>query len=300
MNQNEQGTNIYKAGYVALVGKPNVGKSTLMNALVGQKLSIATHKPQTTRHRILGILSKNNYQAIFLDTPGLIDPRYALQQIMVEKIHRAVSDADMVLVILDITEPDIPDAIIRSIDSRPIPVFLILNKCDLINRNDALPVIEKLNRTYSCTGIIPVSALLGEGIDILEDQIAIHLPEHPPYYPQDIVTEHPERFFVAEIIREQIFLLYEEEIPYSTTVLIEDFTEQEGRKDVIRAEIVVDRESQKPIIIGKGGAKLKSLGVRARKQIEEFLGRPVYLQLFVKTREKWRNTDAWLKRFGYS
>jgi GTPase len=300
MNQNEQGTNIYKAGYVALVGKPNVGKSTLMNALVGQKLSIATHKPQTTRHRILGILSKNNYQAIFLDTPGLIDPRYALQQIMVEKIHRAVSDADMVLVILDITEPDIPDAIIRSIDSRSIPVFLILNKCDLINRNDALPVIEKLNRTYSCTGIIPVSALLGEGIDILEDQIAIHLPEHPPYYPQDIVTEHPERFFVAEIIREQIFLLYEEEIPYSTTVLIEDFTEQEGRKDVIRAEIVVDRESQKPIIIGKGGAKLKSLGVRARKQIEEFLGRPVYLQLFVKTREKWRNTDAWLKRFGYS
>jgi GTPase len=300
MHQNEQGTNIYKAGYVALVGKPNVGKSTLMNALVGQKLSIATHKPQTTRHRILGILSQNNYQAIFLDTPGLIDPRYALQQIMVEKIHRAVSDADMVLVILDITEPDIPDAIIRSIDSRSIPVFLILNKCDLINRNDALPVIEKLNRTYSCTGIIPVSALLGEGIDILEDQIAIHLPEHPPYYPQDIVTEHPERFFVAEIIREQIFLLYEEEIPYSTTVLIEDFTEQEGRKDVIRAEIVVDRESQKPIIIGKGGAKLKSLGVRARKQIEEFLGRPVYLQLFVKTREKWRNTDAWLKRFGYS
>jgi GTPase len=300
MNQNGQEANIYKAGYVALVGKPNVGKSTLMNALVGQKLSIATHKPQTTRHRILGILSKNNYQAIFLDTPGLIDPRYALQQVMVEKIHRAISDADVVLVILDITEPGIPDAIIRSIDSRSIPVFLILNKCDLINRNDALPVIEKLNRTYSCTGIIPISALRGEGIDTLEDQIATHLPVHPPYYPPDIVTEHPERFFVAEIIREQIFLLYDEEIPYSTTVLIEDFTEQEGRKDVIRAEIVVDRESQKPIIIGKGGAKLKSLGVRARKQIEEFLGRPVFLQLFVKTREKWRNTDAWLKRFGYS
>jgi GTPase len=299
MNQHEQDIENFKAGYVALVGNPNVGKSTLMNSLLGEKLSITTHKPQTTRHRILGILSKSHSQAIFLDTPGLIDPRYGLQRTMVEKIHKAIADADIILLIIDITDLHIPDSVLSSLSNKTIPVFLVLNKCDLINRNESLPIIDKFKEVYSWMGIVPISALRGEGIDALENLITSHLPTHPPYYPPDQITEYPERFFVAELIREQIFKQYEEEIPYSTTVLIEEFIEKEGRKDVIRAEIVVDRESQKPIIIGKGGAKLKELGIHARKNIEEFLGRPVFLQLFVKTREKWRNKEEWLKRFGY-
>ncbi len=289
----------YKAGYVALVGKPNVGKSTLLNALLGQKISITTPKPQTTRHRILGILSRHSFQAIFLDTPGLIDPRYKLQQIMVEKIHLAVADADVAILITDVTYPDVPEALVEEIKKQNIPCFLLLNKCDLINRNEALPVIESFNEKKIFDEIIPISALKAEGIDELEKTIEKYLPYHPPYYPPDIVSEHPERFFVAELIREQIFLRYSQEIPYSTSVQITEFKEQEEKKDVIRAEIIVDRESQKPILIGKGGKKLKELGIAAREQIELFLDRPVFLELFVKSRDKWRDDEQWLKRLGY-
>lgn len=289
----------HRAGYVAIVGKPNVGKSTLLNVMLGQKISITTPKPQTTRHRILGILSRDSFQAIFLDTPGLIDPRYTLQKYMVRKIHQAVADADVVMIMTDITDPVVPVPLIEDIKTRNVPCLLILNKCDLINRNEALPVMESFHEKNIFNEIIPVSALKAEGIDEIEKTIENYLPVHPPYYPPDIVSEHPERFFVAELIREQIFVRLSQEIPYSTTVQILEFKEAEGKKDVIRAEIIVDRESQKPIVIGKGGKKLKELGIAAREQIEQFLGRPVFLELFVKSRDKWRDDDRWLKRLGY-
>ncbi len=299
MTQTDTETKTYKAGYAALVGKPNVGKSTLLNSLLGQKLSIATHKPQTTRHRLLGILSRDFFQAIIIDTPGLIEPKYKLQRTMVDKIQGALIDADVVLLVTEVTRPEIPPGIIDALARRKVPVFLILNKCDLINRNEALPVIERLNSEFGFSGIIPVSALRNEGIEEVEKAIESSLPEHPPFYPPDQVTDQPERFFVAELVREQIFLRYDEELPYSTTVQIAEFNEKEGRKDVIRAEIIVDRESQKPIIIGRRGNRLKELGIAARTSIEEFLQRPVFLELHVKTREKWRNSEEWLKRFGY-
>lgn len=289
----------FKAGYVAIVGKPNVGKSTLVNAILGQKISITASKPQTTRHRILGVLSRQSFQAIFLDTPGLIDPKYKLQEYMVGRIKQAVADADILMVVTEVTKADVPETFVETIQSSRIPSFLILNKCDLINRNEALPVIEEWHQRKIFDEIIPVSALRAEGIDEIEKTLENYLPIHPPYYPPDIVSEQPERFFVAELIREQIFLRYSQEIPYSTTVHILEFIEQEEKKDVIRAEIVVDRESQKPILIGKGGKRLKELGIAAREQIELFLGRPVYLELFVKSRDGWRDSEQWLRRFGY-
>ncbi len=299
MNADTSTQKQYRAGYVAIVGKPNVGKSTLLNALLGQKISIITPKPQTTRHRILGILSRESFQAIFLDTPGLIDPRYKLQKYMVGKVHQAVADADVAIVMTEVTDPDIPDSLLEEIKKQSVPSFLILNKCDMINRNEALPVIESFHGKNIFDEIIPVSALKAEGVDEIEKTIEKYLPVHPPYYPPDIVSEHPERFFVAELIREQIFLRFSQEVPYSTAVQIIEFKEREGRKDVIRAEIIVDRESQKPILIGKGGKKLKELGTAAREQIELFLDRPVFLELFVKSRDKWRDDDQWLKRLGY-
>ncbi len=289
----------FKAGYAALVGRPNVGKSTLMNVLLHQKISITTPKPQTTRHRVLGILTRDSSQTIFLDTPGLIDPRYELQRYMVGQIHQSIADADIAVIMVEVTDPKLPDELINGIKQQGVPCLLVLNKCDLIRRNDALPVIEAFYEQQIFDEIIPISALRAEGIDELEKTIEQYLPYHPPYYPPDIVSEQPERFFVAELIREQIFIRYAQEVPYSTTVHILEFKEQEGRKDVIRAEIIVDRESQKPILIGKGGKKLKELGTAAREQIELFLERPVYLELFVKARDKWRDDEKWLRRLGY-
>jgi GTPase len=299
MNSDTPAQEEYRSGYVAIVGKPNVGKSTLLNALLRQKISITTPKPQTTRHRILGVLSRESFQAIFLDTPGLIDPRYKLQKYMVEKIHQAVIDADVAIIITEVTDPDVPESLVVEIKNRNVPCLLVLNKCDLINRNESLPVIESFHEKNLFDEIIPLSALRSEGIDEVERTLEKYLPVHPPYYPTDMVSDHPERFFVAELIREQIFLRFSQEIPYSTTVQILEFKEEEGRKDVIRAEIIVDRETQKPILIGKGGKKLKELGIAAREQIELFLDRPVFLELFVKSRGKWRDDDRWLKRLGY-
>jgi GTPase len=299
MNQASHIQDTFKSGYIAIVGKPNVGKSTLMNALLGQKVSITTPKPQTTRHRVLGILSRDTYQAIFLDTPGIIQPRYELQKVMVGKVFQAIADADIVMVMTEVTEPQLPEELLKAVRSKGLPSILILNKCDLINRNEALPVIESFHKKEIFNEIVPVSALKAEGITEIEKTIERYLPVHPPYYPADVISEHPERFFVAELIREQVFLRFGQEIPYSTTVTITDFVESEGKKDVIRAEIIVERESQKPILIGKKGQKLKELGTAAREQIELFLDRPVFLELFVKTREKWRDSEQWLKRLGY-
>ncbi|MBL7094638.1 GTPase Era [candidate division KSB1 bacterium] len=300
MKDNKNKTN-YKVGYIALIGKPNVGKSTLMNVLLGQKLSIVTPKPQTTRHRILGILSEENTQMIFLDTPGLLKPRYKLQDKMLGAARRAIDESDVLLLMVE-PEEKIDEVIINILSTMKgsqKSVILVINKIDTVNKKKLLPIIDRYASKFNLTKIFPISALKQEGLDELKSCLKDNLPKGFPFYPEDMITEHPERFFVSEIIREKIFQNYGDEIPYSTTVLIEEFKEREGRKDFIRANIIVEKDSQKGILIGKKGAALKKVGSSARDQIEQFLDREVYLELFVKVREKWRKKDVFLKEFGY-
>jgi GTP-binding protein Era len=300
----EQANSTFRAGYVAIIGDPNVGKSTLMNTLIGQKISIVTNKPQTTRHKILGILSGGQHQIVFLDTPGLLAPRYLLQEAMMAFAHSAIHDADLIFFMIDATNPLLGpeiehDTAFKTLKSFNKPAYLIINKTDLVEKQSILSIIAFYADKYSFREIFPISALHRQNTDELMETLVKELPEHPPYYPLDIVSEHSERFFVAEIIREKIFEQFREEIPYSTTVDIIDFKEQEGRKDLISAEIFVERESQKGILIGKKGVALREVGEKARKDIEVFLDRPVYLEIHVKVREKWREKDEWLKRLGY-
>ena len=287
----------HRSGYVALVGKPNVGKSTLLNALLGRKLSIVTKKPQTTRHRVLGILSGEDYQAILLDTPGIIQPRYKLQESMMHAVRGAIDDADLLLFLADATR-DRPDAFsLERIGDRP--ALLLLNKIDLIPQEQALPLVETYTALRAFEEVIPISALKGFNLDAVLREIVTRLPLGPPFYPRDMISEQPERFFVAEIIREKIFELFRQEVPYSVQVNVVAYEEREGEKDLIHAEIVVERDSQKGILIGKGGQALKKIGTRARKDIEAFLGKPVFLQLHVKVRQDWRNRDTFLRSYGY-
>jgi GTP-binding protein Era len=294
----------FHAGYVAIIGEPNVGKSTLMNRLVGQKLSIVSKKPQTTRRRVLGIVSDDISQIVFLDTPGIIKPKYLLHEAMMAYADSAMKDADIIVVLVDVTRPRMEsgnayDEVWRKLEHLQTPMFLLLNKIDMIDRNALLPLIDYYSRNFIFKEIVPVSALNGDGIDEFRGTLKKYLPEHPPFYPPDIVSEHPERFFASEIIREKIFLQFSDEIPYSTEVEIVEFTEHPPMKDFIRAEIIVERSSQKGILIGKKGAALKHVGEAARRDIESFLGRPVYLELFVRVREKWRSQEVWLRRLGY-
>jgi len=288
----------FKSGYVAVVGRPNVGKSTLMNALVGQKLSIATKKAQTTRHRVLAIVSTDNYQAIFLDTPGVIDPKYGLQRLMMKTVRRAMSDADVVLHIVDATKRST-----SNIDMLPDPVgraaILAVNKMDIASKQHALELVARATELRSYEAVVPISAKTGLQLDTLLGEIVKHLPEGPAYYPPEMVTEQPERFFVAEIVREKIFNHFRDEIPYAVQVNIVGFEERENDKDLIDAEIVVERETQKGIIIGRGGSGLKRIGTEARVDIEELLDRPVFLRLFVKVRGDWRNKEGFLREYGY-
>ncbi len=288
----------HRSGYVTLVGKPNAGKSTLMNALLGRKLSIVTSKPQTTRHRVLGIANELGYQIIFLDTPGVIEPRYGLQKSMMKSVRHAVQDADLMLFIADATTES-PDTLsLTEVGDRP--AILVLNKMDLVRERDALPLVKSYVELRTFEDVVPVSAKKKTNLDILMDAVVTRLPEGPPFYPKDIVSEHPERFFVAEIIREKVFERFSREIPYSTQVNIVAFDEKNQHgKDVIDAEIVVERESQKPILIGKGGKAIKSLGIASRKAIESFLDRPVHLRLFVKVRKGWRDSGTFLRSYGY-
>ena len=291
----------FKSGYIALIGRPNVGKSTLMNALLGQKLSIVTPKPQTTRHSILGILSDDNFQIIFFDTPGLLLPRYKLQDKMLKAAHRALDEADLILFLI---EPEkkispITDKILTEIKGKNKKVVLAINKIDLSNKDHLLPIINDYSKKYNPVEILPISALKNEGLDGLKQVLLENLPKGLPFYPQDMITDFPERFFVSEIVREKIFQNYGDEIPYSTTVIVEEFKEREGRKDYIRANIVVEKNSQKGILIGKKGAALKKVGQDARKDIEAFLDRQIFLEMFVKVREKWRDKEGFLKEFGY-
>ena len=287
----------HKSGYVALIGKPNVGKSTLTNALLGHKMSIVTRKPQTTRHKILGILSDDDYQMIFLDTPGILEPKYKLHEAMMHNVHNAISDADLLLFIVPANEVTPQTEILKLIDEKP--TILLINKTDLVGEREALPVAEIYSRKHRFEAIVPISALHGHNLDRVLELIVQNLPEGPPFYPKDIVSEHPERFFVAEIIREKIFELYSMEIPYSTQVNIIMFKERPDKKDLIDAEIIVDRPSQKGILIGRNGRALKRVGIAARQDIEAFLDREVFLQLHVKVREGWRNTESLLSDYGY-
>jgi GTPase len=293
----------FRSGYVTIIGEPNVGKSTLMNTLIGRKISIVTNKPQTTRHRILGILSTDTSQIIFLDTPGIIKPRYLLQEVMMQFASTAMEDADVLLFMVDVMHPgeetgtrDEAFARLRSLGK---PVYLILNKIDLIEKSTVLPLIATQSTLFPFAEVFPISALRGEGTSALIRTLTGALPVHPAYYPTDIVSEHPERFFISEIVREKIFEMYKEEIPYSTTVEIIQFKEREAGKWFISAEISVERDSQKGILIGKRGDALKRIGSAARKAVEAFLQHPVFLELHVRVRKDWRHDKQWIRRLGY-
>lgn len=294
-----------KAGYVAILGLPNVGKSTLLNSLLGQKISIINEKPQTTRKRILGILSEENYQIIFLDNPGILKPFYLLQEKMMEDVNRSIKDADICLLMIDACDDSNGEKLfslpeVKSILESGIPKILVLNKVDLLKQEVVSVMISKFEGRGIFKSVIPTAANVNYNIQKILVELVELLPESPKYFPDDIVAEEDERFFVSEIIREKVLELYREEIPYSVEVLINDFKERESNKDYIDAEIVVEKESQKGIIIGKQGTAIKKLGETARKAIEDFLQKEVYLDLRVKVRKNWRTDEKMLRAFGYS
>ncbi len=295
-----------KSGYAVILGKPNAGKSTLLNVLLGQKISITTSKPQTTRKRILGILSDENYQIVFLDTPGILEPAYLLQEKMMEDVNISIKDADIIILMIDVEdepfgESTFKDEFIKSVLIKNTkPKILVLNKVDLSTQEHIKTLIEKFQKENQFKNIIPISATLGYNIASVLNAIIELLPPGPKFYPDDIVADKDERFFVSEIIREKIFEQYKEEIPYSCEVLVLDFKERTESKNFIQAEIVVEKESQKGIIIGKQGAAIKKLGQSSRSSIEEFLQKEVYLDLRVKVRNKWRSDENMLKSFGYT
>ena len=292
----------HRSGYVALIGPPNVGKSTLLNALVGKKLAIVTDKPSTTRHRILGIRSEAGHQLVFLDTPGVIRPRYRLHDAMMHAVDHAVADADVALFLVDVTQARPADEALERATHALMPdrpVLLVLNKMDRIAQEEALPLVEHYLGLRTFAEVVPISALTGWNVDVLLEQTLRHVPLGPPYYPKDQLSEHPERFFVAEIVREKVFEQTRDEIPYATQVNVVVFEEREHGKDFVDCEIVLERESQKAIVIGKGGSRLKKIGAAARQDIEAFTGRPVYLQLHVKARADWRDREGFLRQFGY-
>lgn len=289
----------HKSGYVAIIGKPNAGKSTLMNAMLGSRLSIVTPKAQTTRNRVIGILSDDDSQIIFLDTPGVIEPKYKLHEMMMGYVQKAGEDADIVLFMVDATDKETEmELLLSKLKKFRAPVYLILNKIDKILQEKAAEIIERLQTQFKFKECFAISALEKIGVEQLKQVIKTNIRIGPPFYPKDQLSEHPERFFVTELIREQIFLLYEQEIPYSCAVDILQYQESD-KIDYIDADIVVERDSQKGILIGKGGSKLKKLGTDSRKEIEAFLGKRIHLKLFVKVREKWREKDGFLRGLGY-
>ncbi|MCB0748417.1 MAG: GTPase Era [Ignavibacteriae bacterium] len=295
-----------KSGFVTIVGKPNVGKSTLTNKLVGENISIVTDKPQTTRKRVLGILDKEDYQIVFLDTPGILEPKYLLQEKLIEYVESSVKDADILVFMIAAKDLAKETKIFdkenfkKIISNKRQKKILVINKMDLSDSqtiNNAITIFEQ-NELFE--KVIPISALENFNLDTLLNTILEYLPVHPKFYPDDQLTDEPEKFFVAEKIREKILDIFHDEIPYSVEVFIEQFIERERGKDYISAVIVVERESQKPIILGKKGASIKKLGNAARKSVEEFLMREIYLELRVKVVENWRKDKNALKNFGYT
>ena len=292
---------MHKAGFVNIVGNPNVGKSTLMNELVGERLSIITAKAQTTRHRIMGIVNTDDYQIVFSDTPGVLSPKYKLQESMLEFSQEALVDADILLYVTDVVEDPTKNRAFldRVAANRNFPVLLVINKIDLLKGNDDLErIIDRWKEILPQAEVFPTSALAKFNVSSIMKRIVELLPDSPPFFGKDALTDKPARFFVTEIIREKILLDYVKEVPYATEVLVEKFHETENSIHIM-AVIFVERDSQKGIIIGRGGAKLKQVGIEARKDIEQFFGKKVMLELYVKVEKDWRNRDNKLRAFGY-
>jgi GTP-binding protein Era len=289
---------LHQSGFVNIIGKPNAGKSTLMNALVGERLSIISHKAQTTRHRIRGIVSGENFQIVYSDTPGIIKPAYLLQDKMMKFIETAFTDADIILFVKDITDKKNDDEILERLKKCTVPVILIVNKIDLATQDEVMACIENYKSMLPFAAIQAVSATEKFNTDGLLGILLEYLPESPPYFPKDEMTDLPERFFMSEIIREKIFHNYRKEIPYSCEVSIEAFREEEN---IIRisALILVERQSQKGILIGHKGEALKKTGTQARIDMEKFLGKKVFLEMHVKVKEDWRSDEKMLRSFGY-
>ncbi len=290
---------IHKAGFVNIIGKPNVGKSTLMNVLLGEKLSIITPKAQTTRHRIIGIDNTDDYQIIYSDTPGIIiKPKYMLHEKMMEFVKEALSDADIFLFLTDVEDNEPLPELFNELNNSHIPLLAGINKVDLSNQSIVTTLIEKKKNFLPRAEVFALSALYGFNTTQLKKRIIELLPEHPPYFPKENISNKNIRFFVSEIIREKILLNYQKEIPYAVEVLIESYKEEE-KIDKISAIIFVERETQKRIIIGKKGEALKKIGIEARKDIEALVGKQVYLELYVKVKKDWRNNDKLLNQWGY-
>jgi GTPase len=292
----------FKSGFIALIGRPNAGKSTLLNQILGQKLAIVSSKPQTTRNRILGVKNHPGGQIIFLDTPGIHQSKSRLNQYMVKTALNAYKEVDGICFLIEADDPGNPENhfILETLQEVTKPVFLLINKIDLVSKVELLPVIERYSRERSFGQIIPISALKGDGIDILLGELIKILPEGPQLFPEDMLTDLPERFLAAELIREKIFQMTREEIPYATAVEVEEFKEREEKNlIVIKAVIQVERDSQKGILIGKKGAMLKEIGKQAREEMQALLGAKVFLELWVKVEKNWREDPGALRRLGY-
>jgi len=287
-----------KSGFVNIFGKPNAGKSTLLNALMGEKMAIVSPKVQTTRHRIKGILNDKNYQIIFSDTPGIIEPKYKLHEKMMQAVKSSLEDADVALLLVDIKD-DLKEAdeIFSSL-SLKAPAILVLNKTDLADKESIEKAVSFFSDKKYCKKVVEISALKNKGITELLDVIISMLPDGEPFYNDDNLSDLPMKFFVSELIREKIFYLYQDEIPYHSTVLVQEFKEKTTLTK-ITADIILQRETQKGIVLGEGGKMIKQLGTLARKDIEEFIGRKVFLELFVKVRPKWRDNEIHLREYGY-
>ncbi len=291
---------MHKAGFVNIVGNPNVGKSTLMNLLVGERISIATFKAQTTRHRIMGIINTDEMQIVFSDTPGVLKPNYKLQESMLSFSESALKDADVLLYVTDVVEkPDKNIDFIQKVQAMDVPVLLLINKIDLSNQDALTAIVEAWHELLPKAEIIPISATARFNIDVVLKRIKELLPDSPPYFDKDQWTDRSARFFVTEIIREKILLYYDKEIPYAVEVVVEQFKEDE-KSIHINAVIYVERESQKGIIIGRQGRALKKVATEARKSLEKFFGKSIYLETFVKVDKDWRSSDKELRSFGYN
>jgi GTP-binding protein Era len=289
---------MHKAGFVSIIGKPNVGKSTLLNSLLGQHLSIVTHKAQTTRHRIKGIYNDENHQVVFSDTPGMIEPNYLMQEKMMGFVSASLEDADLVLFIREAGETQIHAESLEKLKALTVPLIVVINKADLSTQEIIQKQSEWLKENLKPLAVIPISALKKFNTEALLDLIKETIPESPPYFDKDELSDLNERFFVSEMVREQIFIHYKQEIPYSSEVSVDSFAEKNGITH-ISATIYVERDSQKAILIGKMGEGIKRVGTESRKQIQKFLGKKVHLVLFVKVEKDWRKDENVLRRFGY-
>ena len=289
----------HRSGYVSIIGNPNVGKSTLVNALMGRDLSITTSKAQTTRHRILGLINEDHYQLVLSDTPGIIQPAYEMQNSMMDFVKESLIDADVLLYMISIQEKKIKDkALMERINKSKIPLFILINKIDLSSQLELEVVVKEWSKIFPNAKVIPISALTGFFVSELLQMLIELLPESPPYFPKDQLSDKPEKFFVNESIRKSILELYDKEIPYAVEVITESFKEE---KNIIRiqAVILVERETQKGIIIGHKGEQLKKVGIAARKDLTSFFGKKIHIELYVKVQKNWRSNPKQLKRFGY-